>query len=249
MSGWGPWRRCRSRSGSPGRAGRRPRRSLSFRSSIAILASAASSPSLAAAHWPISSPALKLSVAKVASAASDRLERRVERDHQDAGIARLLDGRHDRRGVRRRDQDALGAGGDQALDRLDLALVVAVVLAGVGAQLHAELVGLGLAPSFILTKNGLVLVLVIRPTIACAAAAAGRPSAAQHRERGDRRQELGASTSSSDLPDARPAPCRRDCRSRCGSPPDAAGGCRLVAAPRRRLGRNLSARGADAVNK
>ena len=33
-------------------------------------ASAAPSPSLAAAHWPISSPARKLSVAKVASAAS-----------------------------------------------------------------------------------------------------------------------------------------------------------------------------------
>ena len=32
----------------------------------------------------------------------DRIERRVERDHQDAGVARLLDGRHDRLGVGRR---------------------------------------------------------------------------------------------------------------------------------------------------
>ena len=56
----------------------------------------------------------------------DRVERRVERDHQEAGVARLLDRRHDRRGVARRDQDALGAGGDQVLDRRDLAVVVAV---------------------------------------------------------------------------------------------------------------------------
>ena len=54
----------------------------------------------------------------------------------------------------------------------DLALVVAVVLAGERPQLDAELVGLRRAPSFILTKNGLVLVLVIRPTIGLSAALA-----------------------------------------------------------------------------
>ena len=43
---------------------------LTARSSIAIFASAAASPSVPAAHLPISSPARKLSVAKVASAAS-----------------------------------------------------------------------------------------------------------------------------------------------------------------------------------
>ncbi len=37
---------------------------------MAIFAFSASAPSFARAHWPISSPALKLSVAKVASAAS-----------------------------------------------------------------------------------------------------------------------------------------------------------------------------------
>ncbi len=73
----------------------------------------------------------------------DRIERRIERDHQDAGIARLLDRRHDRLGVARRDQDALGAGGDQALDRGDLPVIVAVELAGEALELDAEFLGLG----------------------------------------------------------------------------------------------------------
>ena len=46
--------------------------------------------------------------------------------------------------VGRHDGEALGAGRDQALDRRDLAFVVAVELAGEGAQLEAELVGLRL---------------------------------------------------------------------------------------------------------
>ena len=54
------------------------------------------------------------------------------------------------------------------LDRRDLAVVVAVELAGVSLQGDAEFLGLGLAPSFILTKNGFVLVLVTRPTMSAA---------------------------------------------------------------------------------
>ena len=72
------------------------------------------------------------------------IERRVERDDDDAGVARLLDRRHDRGRIARHQQDALGAGGDQLLDRLDLAVVVAVELAGVGLRRQAEFLGLGL---------------------------------------------------------------------------------------------------------
>ena len=72
---------------------------------VAIIGSV--SPMTALAYCPISSPALKLSVAKSASVASMRLGRRVERDHEHARVASLLDGRHDRLGVARRDQNAL----------------------------------------------------------------------------------------------------------------------------------------------
>jgi hypothetical protein len=64
-----------------------------------------------------------------------------------------------------RDEEALGAAGDQALDRLHLGLVVAVLLAGERLQLEVLLVGRFCAPSFIFTKKGLVSVLVISPTI------------------------------------------------------------------------------------
>ena len=65
-----------------------------------------------------------------------------------------------------RDQDALGAGRDQVLDRLHLGLVVAVLLAGErSAAARPASVAACCAPSFIFTKNGLVSVLVIRPTI------------------------------------------------------------------------------------
>ena len=71
----------------------------------------------------------------------DRIERRVERDDQQAGLARLLDGRHDRLG-------SLG------VIRMPLApaeissrwprpgFVVAVVLAGEGLQGDAQFLGL-----------------------------------------------------------------------------------------------------------
>jgi mycothiol conjugate amidase Mca len=61
----------------------------------------------------------------------------------EAGLAGLVDRRHDRAGVVRRDQDALGAGADQALDRGDLALVVPVLLAGERLQIGAQRARLG----------------------------------------------------------------------------------------------------------
>jgi hypothetical protein len=95
-----------------------------------------------------------------------RVGRRVQRDHQQPGLLRLVDRRHDRLRVARGDQEALGAGRDQVLDRLHLGLVVAVLLAGEGLQVDALLPRPPAGrPSFILTKNGLVSVLVIRPTI------------------------------------------------------------------------------------
>ena len=68
----------------------------------------------------------------------------------------------------------------QDLHRRDLALVVAVLAAGKRRQLDAEFVGLGLAPSFIFTKNGLVSVLVMRQAeMSCA-----KPGAGRQRQRG-----------------------------------------------------------------
>ena len=68
-----------------------------------------------------------------------RIERRVERDHQNSGLARPLDGRNDRLGVARRDQDRLGAGVHQLLDGVHLARVVAIILAGEAAKIDPEL--------------------------------------------------------------------------------------------------------------
>ena len=45
---------------------------------------------VAAAHLPISSPALKLSVAKVMSTVFGRVRRGVERDHVQAGLRAFL---------------------------------------------------------------------------------------------------------------------------------------------------------------
>jgi hypothetical protein len=72
-----------------------------------------------------------------------RIERGVERDDQQAGIARLLDLIDDALGVGSGDQDTLGAIGDAAFDRRNLAFAVAVDLAGVGLQRDAEFLGLG----------------------------------------------------------------------------------------------------------
>ena len=84
----------------------------------------------------------------------DGIERGVEGDHQKTSVTRLLDGRDDTGGIGRGDEDALGTGGNEALDGLDLGLVVAVIFAGIGAQLHAELGGLGLGTFFHLDEEG-----------------------------------------------------------------------------------------------
>ncbi len=111
---------------------------------MAILAVLALSPSVAFAHSPMSSPALKLSVAKRASAAvggSSGVSRVMTRT---PALRAFFDRRHDRRRVARDQQDALGAGRHQLLDRGDLAVIVAIEFAGVGLRRQAELLGLGL---------------------------------------------------------------------------------------------------------
>ncbi len=70
------------------------------------------------------------------------VERRVERDDDEARVAGLLHRGHDRRRVARHEQDALGPCGHQLLDRGDLAVIVAVELAGVSLRRQAELLGL-----------------------------------------------------------------------------------------------------------
>ncbi len=167
-----PWSRRTSTVGCDGVRSRKP-----------ILASLALSPSVAAAHAPISLPALKLSVAKVASAAVDRIERRVERDHQHAGVLRLLHLVDDRLGVGSGDQDALGAVGDAGFDRRNLAVMVAVDLAGIGLQVDAEFLRLGCRAFLHLDEEGIGVGLgdqagadVLRPTPARQAPA--RPAAA-----------------------------------------------------------------------
>ena len=85
----------------------------------------------------------------------DRVERSVERDDEDAGVTRLLHRRHDRRGIAWDQQDALGAGGDQLLNRPHLAIVVAVELAGERLRRQAELLGLGVEAFFHFDKEGI----------------------------------------------------------------------------------------------
>ena len=82
----------------------------------------------AAAHLPISSPALKLSVAKVMSTTSGRVRRGVKRDHVQAGVARRLDGRVHTVSCRR-DQNPGVAASDSCLDRLNLGGLVAILFA------------------------------------------------------------------------------------------------------------------------
>ena len=67
-----------------------------------------------------------------------RLGRRIERDDKHARVARLLNGRHDRLGVTRRDQDALHPGGHHVFDRGDLTGVVSVECPGRRQQFGAR---------------------------------------------------------------------------------------------------------------
>ena len=73
-----------------------------------------------------------------------RIERRVEHDDHQAGVARLLDRRHDCLGVARDDRKALGAGRDQVFDSRHLAVIVAVIFAGGRPEFDAQFLRLGL---------------------------------------------------------------------------------------------------------
>ncbi len=101
------------------------------------------SPIVAAAHSPISTPALKLSVAKVASAASAGSNGVSSAITSMPVVAGLLDHRHQGAAVGRGDQDALGAAGDAGFDRGHLGFHVSVELAREGVELDAKLLGLG----------------------------------------------------------------------------------------------------------
>jgi hypothetical protein len=68
-----------------------------------------------------------------------RIERRVERDHENAGLAGAGERVDDRLRVGGGDQDALGAGRHAAFDGRDLAFMVAVHLAREGLEVDAEL--------------------------------------------------------------------------------------------------------------
>ena len=85
----------------------------------------------------------------------DGVERRVEGDDENAGLAGFFDGRDDRGRVARHDQDALGAGGDQLLDGRNLTVIVAIELAGEGLRRDAEFFGLGLKTLLHLDKEGI----------------------------------------------------------------------------------------------
>ena len=111
---------------------------------MAILAVFALSPSVALGPLPDQFAGLEVVGGEQRVGRGRRIERRVEGDDEDARVARLLHGRDDRGRVARHEQDALGAGRDQLLDRAHLAVVVAVELAGVGLRRQPEFLGLGL---------------------------------------------------------------------------------------------------------
>ncbi len=124
------------------------------------MASLALSPSVPCAHCADQLAGLAVVGGEGRVGGVHRVERRVEHDHHQAGVARLLDRRHDRLRVARHDGEALGAGRDQVLDRGDLAVIVAVdtcrrrccsvdaeflgLRLGAFAHLDEERVGLGL---------------------------------------------------------------------------------------------------------
>ena len=92
-----------------------------------------------------------------------RVGRGVERDDEQARVPRLLDRLVDARG-HRGDQDALVAARRWRSRCLDLALVVALCLAGGDGEVDVVLAAASLAPFCIATKNGLIESLVIRDT-------------------------------------------------------------------------------------
>ena len=133
--------------------------------------------SWAAAHWPISLPASRLSVANVmstVSAGSGGVSRAMTNRPASRAflIAALTPGPS---GVMRMPFSPCG---DGVLDRRDLSPVVALCLAGGDGDLDAELVcAFSLAPFCMATKNGLRRVLVISDT-AIGPPAAPEPDAA-----------------------------------------------------------------------
>ena len=119
-----------------------------------------------------------------------RLGRRVERDHDHARGACLLDRRDDRLGVGGHDEDALGALRRHVLDRGDLTRVVRVGLAGRGEQLDVVLLRRPPAPPPSSSRRtGSSRVFVIRPTVTSRprSPAPPPPTAARRRRRRRRR--------------------------------------------------------------
>ncbi len=74
----------------------------------------------------------------------DRIERCIQHDDEQTGVARLLDRRHDGARIRWDQHESLGTSGDQIFDGLNLSVVVAVDLARIGLQRDAEFLRLGL---------------------------------------------------------------------------------------------------------
>ena len=85
----------------------------------------------------------------------DGIERRVERDHEDARLAGLLDGRDNGGRIARDEKDALRAGCDQLLDSGDLPVIVTIELACEGLRCDTEFFGLCLKPFSHLDEEGI----------------------------------------------------------------------------------------------
>ena len=109
-----------------------------------MLASLALSPSVPFAHCADQLACLAVVGGEGRRGGVHRIERRIEHDDHQPGVAGLLDGRHDGLRIAGHDRKTLGAGRDEVLDRRHLPVIVAVILAGGGAKLDAELLGLGL---------------------------------------------------------------------------------------------------------
>ena len=121
----------------------------------------APSPIVVLAHFPISSPARKLSVAKVASTVSAG-SNGVSSVITSTQAARAGEGCR----IGGRDENARRTRGSQCLDRLDLGFRIAIVSAREGgADRTPSSSALSRAASTIVTKNVLDSVLTISPTI------------------------------------------------------------------------------------
>jgi hypothetical protein len=86
-----------------------------------------------------------------------RLGGSIQSDDEDALGARLLDAGHNGLGIAWGNQDALGACVDHVLECGDLTFVIAVLCAGAGQQLRAQLIGLRLRAFLHLDEEGVGL--------------------------------------------------------------------------------------------